>query len=319
MKTIETCKTRRGFTMVELLIVITIIVMLAGMSLSAMAKARERSKLDATKATVAKINDLVMKRYASYGARRMPYSTSGSYDVRSNLLIRMVSLRCLMQMEMPDRWTDITNPPLPSLYLNNTPNAETMRRTALSQIYYAKYNANKANLNPDHQQAKCLYLWVTTAMPEAKALFRGEEIRDVDGDGWKCFVDGWGNPIGFLRWAPGASAWSDIQVADATNHHDPFDPILLQSGPNGYAASVGMTTPAYQLYPLIFAGVLGKVNGVDDYGIVLGNGVLSGDSKTTPQSLPDPFLAPFNGNPAFGAILPNGGVPLVTNHHMEAK
>ncbi len=78
-----------------------------------------------------------------------------------------------------------------------------MQRTALSQIYFAKYNANKPAATSDHQQAKCLYLWVITAMPEAKALFRGEEIADVDKDGWKCFVNGWGNPIGFLRWAPG--------------------------------------------------------------------------------------------------------------------
>ncbi len=106
--------------------------------------------------------------------------------------------------------------------------------------------------NTNHEPAKCLYLWVTTAMPESKALFRGEEIA-TDADGWQYFVDGWGNPIGFLRWAPGASAWSDIQMADPVNHHDPFDPMLTQNGSGSYAATAyQFPNPAYQLYPLIF-------------------------------------------------------------------
>ena len=316
-------KVRRGFTIVELLVVITIIVMLAGMALSAMAKARERGKIDATKSTIAKLNDLVMKRYTSYGTRRMPFSTSGGQDLRANALTRLEALRCVMLMEMPQCWTDITTPPL-KIY----PSGTAIPRTALSQVYLAKFNAltsNGTKLPSDHQQAKCLYLWVTTAMPESKALFRGEEIADVDKDGFKCFVDGWGNPIGFLRWAPGASAWSDIQAADPTNHHDPLDTLFLQNGGNSYAtnAQFKFPTAAYHLYPLIFAGVLGKTNGVDDYGIALGNGVISTDAKpgTPPQTYPDPFAAPYFNSTgvSIGSILPNGGVPLVNNHHMEQK
>jgi prepilin-type N-terminal cleavage/methylation domain-containing protein len=323
---------RRGFTMVELLVVISIIVLLAGMALGAMAKARERGKLEATKATVAKLNDLVMKKYTTYASRRVPFSTSSSVDLLGNAGIRLVALRCLMQMEMPQCWTDITNPPLPSVGVKtqSSTSTQTFNRSALSQVYLAKFNklvAANNNIVPiDHQQAKCLYIWLTTAMPEAKALFRPEEIKDVDSDGFKCFVDGWGNPIGFLRWAPGASAWSDIQVADATVHHDPLDPLMLQNGSNSYAATMyKMPNAAYQLYPLIFAGVLGKVQtakgAVDDYGIALGNGQITGDPAPAPQTLPDPFNPPFN-NPSgisIGSILPNGGVPSVTNHHMEAK
>ena len=260
--------TRRGFTIVELLVVITIIVMLAGMALGAMAKARERGKLEATKSTIAKINDLVMKRYESYRTRRIPMYTSGQ-NPNQVMLTRLIGIRDLMRMEMPERWVDITTKPLvtgfPASKLSPTvdPSQKYMFGCSLQAIYLAKYlplTAGGPKVPTDHQQAKCLYLWVTTAMPEAKGLFRGEEIADVDKDGFKCFVDGWGNPIGFLRWAPGASSgqtngWSDIQVTDATNHHDPFDPMITENGNGSTAQKVlGYSNAAYQLYPLDLRG-----------------------------------------------------------------
>ena len=62
-----------------------------------------------------------------------------------------------------------------------------------------------------------------TAIPEAKTMFSGSEIADVDGDGWKMFIDGWGNPIGFLRWAPGADRDSDLR---RDSGHVVYDPSL---------------------------------------------------------------------------------------------
>ena len=38
------------------------------------------------------------------------------------------------------------------------------------------------------------------------------------------FLDGWGHPIGFVRWAPAfLPPNSDVQTGDPVNDHDPFD------------------------------------------------------------------------------------------------
>ena len=46
-------------------------------------------------------------------------------------------------------------------------------------------------------------MWISMTYPEAMSQFGENEIKDLDGDHWPVFIDGWGNPIMFLRWAPG--------------------------------------------------------------------------------------------------------------------
>ena len=61
-----------GFTLIELLVTITIIGILAGISLGAIRYARIATAEAKTKATIAKLNALVMQRYESYMTRRVP-------------------------------------------------------------------------------------------------------------------------------------------------------------------------------------------------------------------------------------------------------
>jgi len=62
--------TRRGFTLVEILVTITILGMMASMLLLAVQAANNSAKVAKTKATIAKINHFVMLRYDSYRTRR---------------------------------------------------------------------------------------------------------------------------------------------------------------------------------------------------------------------------------------------------------
>ena len=63
---------RRAFTLVELLVTITIIAILAAMILFALAGALESAKRDKTLSTISKLNSLVMAKYESYRTRRVP-------------------------------------------------------------------------------------------------------------------------------------------------------------------------------------------------------------------------------------------------------
>ena len=76
---------------------------------------------------------------------------------------------------------------------------------------YRKYEHHRPT-SLKNQSAECLYMIVINACGdgEAKTLFSESTIGDTDGDGAPEFLDGWGHPISFLRWAPGFV--SDIQL-----------------------------------------------------------------------------------------------------------
>jgi len=74
--------------------------------------------------------------------------------------------------------------------------------------------------------------------------FKESEIGDVDGDGLREILDPWGNPIEFLRWAPGFV--SDLQPHDPVASPDPFDPLDMDRPSGGPREN-------YRLVPLIYS------------------------------------------------------------------
>ena len=185
-----------GFTIVELLVVMTIIAMLAGIVLGALQAAREKARKTRTRTMIVKLNSVVMARYNEYRTRRVPLSTSGLAPPVA-AWARLQAIRDLMRMEMPERWNDVRFDPL----------IPSMARPALSEAFLRRHNAGPPT--NDYGGAECLYMFVTSDN-EDREKFNEEDIGDADGDGYLEFHDGWGNPIYFLRWAP-AFGDSDIQ------------------------------------------------------------------------------------------------------------
>lgn len=299
-------RNKRGFTLVELLVAITVLAILASLILVGLANANASAREAKTRATIAKINAVVMQKYESYRTRRVPFNHradtftdengNGKYDsgepyvdannngrfdtAADHARYRLDALRELMRMEMPDRFTDITDDPV-----------TLPHRPSISEGYKNILTRTPPNGN-QFQGAKCLYLLVTRGCddPDILEQFGTNEIG-TDDDGLKYFKDGWERPISFLRWAPGF--FSTLQQWDLTTNlpteHDPFDPLKVYkpSGSDPFTAA-GVYPP---LFPLIYsAGPDGISDIVSDQTTPIRYSTVNNNPYT-------PFMGELNGTP----------------------
>lgn len=263
---------RRGFTLVELLVVMMIMAILASIVLFALASVTEDAKRMKTVATIQKLNALIMQKYESYSTRRVPvdinavaayYKTlmpgsgadknrsikSTAPDAQAFAYARLSILRDLMRLEMPDGFLDIKDGPATETAAN-TP----MQRPAVSTAYLNALPSNTSTST--NVSAKCLYLIVTKGLgdPDVLEQFAGNEIETDTADGLKYFIDGWGTPIYFLRWAPALTT----PLQPSKDGFDPFD---------GLNVSEGMLVKAqaentFPLFPLIYSAGPDKKYGI---------------------------------------------------------
>jgi prepilin-type N-terminal cleavage/methylation domain-containing protein len=266
---------RRAFTLVELLVAIAIIGILASLFLAALAVSAERAREARTRTLIAKLDRAIMTRWESYRTRRVPILSGGGITPQQAAAIRLATLRELMRLEMPQRYSDISDdtsdPPnaTPATTCMLTSSVAGQNPTALSQNYLRIIRNQMTVDNSDYEAAECLYLIVTAGGLEDDPLgedhFRHEDVGDVNGNGMPEFVDGWGNPIRFLRWAP--AFISDLQPDPATfpdattfsrDYHDPFDPARIDM-PGATITmpavtfSLAAAPTGFRLFPLIYS------------------------------------------------------------------
>jgi type II secretory pathway pseudopilin PulG len=271
--------------MVELLVAILIISILAGLILGVASVAGETARAATTRNIITRLHTLLMEHYDTYKTRRVRLASGVEAAIndrfpanspgrgRALAEARLYALREMMLMEIPDRWSDIalTDPETgrapairPPVYLDAV--GTSNGRTALANMFLRRYvsiaNPPSSLRQPptvdeltSNQGAECLYLIITlaTADGEARSQFHESDIGDTDGDGAPEFLDGWGQPINFLRWAPGfdsqiqlnANLLEDLSPEDQklamSKDHDPFDVFRAE-------------TNAYRLVPLIYSG-----------------------------------------------------------------
>jgi prepilin-type N-terminal cleavage/methylation domain-containing protein len=361
-----------AFTLLELLIVILIISILASLALSALGGATEAAREQRTRAIINKLDQLVMEKYESYRTRAVPVRIAPTAGGRLAAGIRLNALRELMRMELPDRRTDIVNytvspPQIQTPAMVATTNNSALAITSLQRHYFraAVRAVTPAGqpLNPSlllnwteqHQGSECLYL-IISAMRDgdknAIDFFSTSEIGDVDEDGLKEILDGWGQPIEFLRWAPayvtqtgpdgqwgvanqdddnngtvddlseaGAPGSDDhvpltMQTGLATVAPDPFDPLKADYR---WADATAYLKP-YALFPLIVSAGRDK-----QYDIAM--------QLVDPQGAPfryvttippnDPYYIPQNNQVPLGALTDNNQdgslnhADNITNHYQE--
>ena len=211
---------RRGFTLVELLTVIIIIALLATLGLAVQRASVESARRSRTQTTITKIDHVLSGIYEKYQYRKVAlpdyddtqldgilggsvitdYVNNGQLDMAeqarrtAKMIARTAALRELLQMDMPANIGEVLAPLTPVF----------TERTPLSNLYYKLVTAQADPAATTN--AELLYMIVMNADPEARTLFHDREIgvwEDGERTGGKVFLDGWGNPICFLRWAPG--------------------------------------------------------------------------------------------------------------------
>jgi len=285
-----------AFTLVELMVVLVIIAMLAGLTLAGLAGARQRAKIDKTRSTIRKLNEIVLPQYESYLARRVPVSGGSRTQIART---RLANRRTLMVLEMPDQWDDVDVDPRPSL-----------PRTAPAIRYSAaKPPPTTANLKR-YESAECLALIVMRGgfNQDAAEAFRNDEVGDVDGDGAPEFLDGWGRPIGFIRWPAGFA--SPVQSLNASESPDPMDPARVSED--------------YGLIPLIFSpgpdealkDPMSSGNPDDKYGGIQSSGAAAPNGWFAAKPINSVRL----GSPLAGSIVePDDARGIISNHDLIKK
>jgi prepilin-type N-terminal cleavage/methylation domain-containing protein len=286
---LKTITARTAFTLIELLVTMVIISIVTGLSLSGLAASRQRAKIDKTKSTIRKLHEIVMPQYESYLSRRV---------AAMNPADRLAAIRLLMVQEMPDQWADVY--PVASLPTSPNPPA-----TAPTRRYAAFKNAIAES--SQYEGAECLAMIVTRGGFAEDAIegFRTDEMGDIDSDGAPEFQDGWGRPIGFIRWPAGYS--SLIQPQNATTNPDPLDPmrisgdyalvpLIYSAGPDeatndplGGANGFGLQTSAAAVPPYSNPNYMGWLSSHRNLATTRLGAPMAGDFIYLPSGIPDPL------------------------------
>jgi type II secretory pathway pseudopilin PulG len=162
--------------MVELLIVITIIAVLATITIRVVGGFIETGRVAQTQATIKKIQGLIDDRLQGFNRLNMkgketPYLSQAGNDLeRAKVIMR-----------------------------------KDILRSAFAQTWAEAAIPGKTDQNNGADSAEVLYAMLTKGAvfgvaPVSPDAFTTSEVQDTDGDGNLEFVDGWGKPLRFYRW-----------------------------------------------------------------------------------------------------------------------
>jgi type II secretory pathway pseudopilin PulG len=230
---------RLAFTLVELLVVITIIIILVSLTAAGVSRMVDASRTRTTETIVQAVDQLLQKAWNKViaDAKKEPIPQGVLNFAMDPKRARVIWIKLRLMEAFPQTYQEILNPPIYNPSVNSTvfaadngPIPPGMRRylRTYQNILTAKGITND-NGGRAHSSA-CLLMALSEINRGGGASLRPDQFRigDTDGDGLPEFLDGWGNPLFFARFATGdgGGLQSAFPTTDPkmSQYRDPLDP-----------------------------------------------------------------------------------------------
>lgn len=249
---------RKAFSLVELLVAVSIVVLLMAIMGAALSAARTRGGKDKTLATITAIDEVLQRHFASMESSRVGASVPA--------VARGAAIRRQITADMPDSWDEVRH------MRDNAAEFTSARQRG--------YVASLAIVNPsdDVGDAECLFMIITQgALADclSSASFDSIPVGDTDSDGAPEFLDAWGKPIRYVLWPAAYEQPLGTKYFDQTA---PFDGLPATGATGG------------SMRPLLFSGGPSKLASTE---IHIGSYLSLGNACGDPA---DPTIATLGGS-----------------------
>jgi prepilin-type N-terminal cleavage/methylation domain-containing protein len=236
----------RGFTLVELLVVISIMLLLMALTGAGISSARSSGSSRKTESTIGAIDGILQQYFIAANSRgpvaqlQQAHFPAAQPQATASQLSgdRGAVMRQMLTADMPDSWADVR-------YMKDNP---TKFRSPRHRRYVATMNA----INPTEEfaDAECLFMVVMQGgLADCLACATLELAKKGDKDGDRAFEfwDAWDEPIRYVLWpggyeSPQGTAYFSTLVA-------PFSGKTVPKNPATNEVPAGGT-----MRPLVFSG-----------------------------------------------------------------
>ena len=204
-------RSRQAFTMVEILIVISIIILLVTMMGAVIGNTVRKARESATVTLIQKIEGLLDERTKGFdratksldfqrviAARKLSLEAGGIFGVSPKVL-SAVARKDFFRANFPQRFEDLASPDANS---NGVPDVLESVPGVNVTVLAAQTTSTTRHVT---ESSELLYFMLTRMQvfgvpPVGESEFGTSEVRDTDGDGLLEFVDAWERPLRFFRW-----------------------------------------------------------------------------------------------------------------------